>query len=149
MDTAPQRANTYAGHPKSRNGPPQQRPYGSMSSVSHQRPPPSINCRSSNFERLNSQERPNGHVAFDGARESPARSEGSNHTPAGSDFETQSKAASAANVKPQPRLQRNSSSSGLKRSYDETDQDDENVRKQDDHAPRYKRRQPQVASAYR
>ena len=111
-----------------------------------------MNRRPSNLDRLKAQGRPNGHVTFDGGRESPARSEGSNHTATESDFDTESKPSSVTDVvKPalERRLQRNSSSYSLKRSYDETDKDDENVRQQDDHAPRHKRRQPQVAAAYR
>jgi hypothetical protein len=88
--------------------------------------------------------------AFDGSRESPARSEGSNRTLAGSDFDE--KNSPVIEVAPQPtpespQLKRSDGSLTRKRSYDDADQDDEKLRQQDDHTRR--KRRSQVAPAYR
>ena len=97
--------------------------------------------------------RANGHASYDGTHDSPARSEGSNRTLAGSDFEMENKTNAtngADKIRPtEPRLQRTESSASRKRSYDETDQEDGKLRQSDDYTPRLKRRQPQVAAAYR
>jgi hypothetical protein len=90
-----------------------------------------------------------GHT-LDGSRESPARSEGSNRTLAGSDFDE--KPSPVIDVAPDPtpespQLKRSDSSLTRKRSYDDTDQDDEKLRQQDDHTRR--KRRSQVAPAYR
>ncbi|KAF2188119.1 hypothetical protein K469DRAFT_768460 [Zopfia rhizophila CBS 207.26] len=147
-----QRSNSYSGYPNSNYGPPPQRPYGSMSSSAHTRPPPPPPAQNhfDSWTSGNPQSHPNGH-ALDGARESPARSEGSNRTLAGSDFETEKPSTSNGIDKapaPEPKLHRSDSSFSRKRSYDDTDQDDEKLRQQDDHTRR-KRRQPQVEAAYR
>lgn len=146
-----QRAHSYAGPRNSNYGNLPQRPYGSMSSSDHPPPPPPPPERPhfDNYVSGNSQNQPNGH-AFDDSRESPARSEGSNRTLAGSDFdENPSTGVDDAQAPPPevPQLNRSDSSLTRKRSYDDTDQDDEKLRQQDDHTRR--KRRSQVASAYR
>jgi len=119
------------------------RPRGALPTSNRERKP-------SYFEPWKSQHRSSGPT--DSTRQSPARSDGSNRTAVGSDFESEkaSPVKEAANPPTQmPRLQRNSSSLKLKRTFEETEPDDERTRQHDDHAPRHKRRQPEVPSAYR
>ncbi|KAF2473862.1 uncharacterized protein BDR25DRAFT_125665 [Lindgomyces ingoldianus] len=147
----PQRSHSYGGHRNSDYVPRPQRPYGSMSSSTHTRPPPPPQERRhvDSWTSGNSQNYINEH-ALDGSRESPARSEGSNRTLVGSDFEAEPPANANSGDKSQPpsvpKLERSDSSFSRKRSYDDTDQDDEKLRQQDDHTRRKKR--PQVAAAY-
>ncbi|KAF2738995.1 hypothetical protein EJ04DRAFT_509149 [Polyplosphaeria fusca] len=145
---APQRAHSYGGHRNSTYGPPPQRLYGSISS-SQQRPPPPPPPppdRGPSWTNSNPQVKPNGYN-FDRSQTSPARSETSNRTLAGSDFEVETNADGAGKVSEAvPKVQRSDSSFSRKRSYDDTDQD-EKLRQQDDHIRR-KRRQPEVAAAY-
>ncbi|KAF2201742.1 hypothetical protein GQ43DRAFT_471516 [Delitschia confertaspora ATCC 74209] len=150
-----ERSKSYGGHPNNYHGLQQQRRYGSLSSTTRSGPPlpPAGKQQPARSEPWNTQASPNGYAAFDGGRESPVRSEASNVTAAGSDFETDIKPAPPNNAveKPAgsaPRLEQSNSLFNRKRSYGETEQDDEKLRQQDDHTPRNKRRQAQVAAAY-
>ncbi|KAF2800075.1 hypothetical protein K505DRAFT_331985 [Melanomma pulvis-pyrius CBS 109.77] len=148
-----QRAHSYAGSRNSNYGNLPQRPYGSMSSSDHPPPPPPPppppeRPHFDSYMPSNSQNQSNSH-AFNDSRESPARSEGSNRTLAGSDFdENPSTGVDDASAPPPevPQLNRSDSSLTRKRSYDDTDQDDEKLRQQDDHTRR--KRRSQVASVY-
>ncbi|KAF2121352.1 hypothetical protein BDV96DRAFT_640746 [Lophiotrema nucula] len=149
----PQRAYSFDGHHNSTYAPPPQRPYGSMSSGSQHRPPPPPPPpppadRALSWNSKNSQTQPSSHT-FGASRASPAASEASNNTLAGSDFEADkpvNETDSASHAI--PKLQRSDSSFSRKRSYDDGgEQNDEKLRQQDDHTRR-KRRQPEVA-AYR
>lgn len=150
-EPVPQRAHSYAGHRTSSYGHLPQRPFGSVSSSDHTRPPPPPPERphSGNWASSNSPKQPTGH-ALDSLRESPARSEGSNRTLAGSDFDEQPSNSidnPPVSVQEVPELKRSDSSLTRKRSYDDTDKDDEQLRQQDDHTRR--KRRSQVAPAYR
>ncbi|KAF2083287.1 hypothetical protein K490DRAFT_69963 [Saccharata proteae CBS 121410] len=82
---------------------------------------------------------------------SPARSDRSQHTAAGSDFHVDDNDPFSVNAAepPNPRLLRSESSAGRKRSYDESEnQGDAKHRQEDDYTPRMKRKQPRVAAAY-
>ena len=94
----------------------------------------------------NSHNTRNGHP-FDSTRGSPARSEGSNRTLAGSDFEVEkaTKENESASISV-PTLERSDSSFSRKRSYDDSDQTDEKTRQPDDHTKR--KRRSEVAAAY-
>jgi hypothetical protein len=140
---APQRAHSYGGHRNSTYGPPPQRPYGSMSSSSHSYPPPPPP-----IERNWSSGNPHGQLndyGSDRAQASPTMSEASNRTLAGSDFEANVNAGKRLEATPKPH--RSDNSFVRKRSYDDADQD-EKLRQPDDHTRR-KRRQAEVAAAYR
>ncbi|KAF2265833.1 hypothetical protein CC78DRAFT_543061 [Lojkania enalia] len=143
---APQRAHSYGGHRNSAYVPPPQRPYGSVSSTPTRPPPPPPPERAP-WNSVQFQKQSNG-SASNASRASPARSDSSNRTLAGSDFEEE-KSTIGAEKPPEttPKLHHSDNSFSRKRSYDEADQDDEKLRQQDDHARR-KRRQPQVAAAY-
>lgn len=80
-------------------------------------------------------------------RQSPARSENSQHTATGSDFHMEDNDPFNPNAaEPQkPRLCRADSSAGRKRSYEEAESPQ---RQEDDYAKRFKRKQPRVAAAY-
>ncbi|KAF2143769.1 uncharacterized protein K452DRAFT_161971 [Aplosporella prunicola CBS 121167] len=78
---------------------------------------------------------------------SPAISDSSQHTAAGSDFHMDDNDPFNANAPP-PQLHRNESSAGRKRSYEEAESGEEKHRQEDDYTPRIKRRQPRVAAAY-
>ncbi|EAT83847.2 hypothetical protein SNOG_08679 [Parastagonospora nodorum SN15] len=83
---------------------------------------------------------------FDSSRGSPAPSEGSNHTMAGSDFEPD-KPVIKEDGSDGPTLTRSGSSFSRKRSYEDADHGDEKLRQQDDYTKR--KRRSQVESAYR
>lgn len=80
-------------------------------------------------------------------RQSPAKSENSQHTATGSDFHMEDNDPLNADVPdlPHPKLHRADSSAGRKRSYEEAESPQ---RQEDDYTPRIKRRQPRVAAAY-
>ncbi|KAH7395092.1 hypothetical protein DE146DRAFT_756966 [Phaeosphaeria sp. MPI-PUGE-AT-0046c] len=79
------------------------------------------------------------------SRGSPALSEGSNHTMAGSDFEPDNNTAKGEDMIPAPA--RRTSSFNRKRSYEDADQDHERQPQQDDYSKR--KRRSQVDAAYR
>ncbi|ORY16712.1 hypothetical protein BCR34DRAFT_475759 [Clohesyomyces aquaticus] len=146
----PQRSYSYGGHRNSDYASRPQRPYASFSSSNPSRPPPLPQepRHGDYWSSAKAQKYPNGH-SLDGSRESPARSEGSNRTLAGSDFEPE--ASTDANVEDKvvptvPKLARSDSSISRKRSYGDTEQDDEKIRQQDDTK---RKKRPQVAAAYR
>lgn len=141
-----QRAKSYGGYRNSgpRSAPP--RPYGSMSAGAGSRPPPlppaPAEQRHDSWNALQS----NGH-SYDNPRGSPARSEGSNRTMAGSDFDPESQGNEPQQDAPViPSLDRSDSSFSRKRSYEDADQEHEKLRQQDDHSKR--KRRSQVDAAY-
>lgn len=143
---APSRAHSYSGLPHSGHNPSQQRSYGSMSSGSTSRPPPPPPPpEQPHYDPWNAPQHDT--HAFGGRSGSPATSEGSNRTMAGSDFESGKPSNhndhenSAA-----PSLPRSDSSNNRKRSYEDADKDGEQSRQQDDHSKR--KRRAQVDAAY-
>ncbi|KAG9198954.1 hypothetical protein G6514_009231 [Epicoccum nigrum] len=120
-----------------------QRPYDSISSSSLSRPPPPPPPVEHNrYDPWNpSHRRQQYHTnGFNGGRGSPARSEASNGTAAGSDFGTE-KGFEAQNMSltPGSKLERSDSSVTRKRSYGDTDADDDRLREHDDHTKRKRR----------
>jgi hypothetical protein len=142
-----QRAQSYGGHRSSgpRSAPP--RPYGSMSvGVSSRPPPPPPPAAEQQYDPWNAPQS-NGH-GLDDPRGSPARSEGSNRTMAGSDFEPENHGHGSQQDMPAiPSLDRSDSSFSRKRSYEDADQEHERLRQHDDHSKR--KRRSQVDAAYR
>ncbi|KAF1927926.1 uncharacterized protein M421DRAFT_64059 [Didymella exigua CBS 183.55] len=124
-----------------------QRPYGSMSSnIGRPPPPPPERDRYDPWNPCSrhQQYHPNG---FNGGRGSPARSEASDGTAAGSDFGPEKPAeASELAATPGAKFERSDSSVSRKRSYGDTDADDERLRQHDDHTKR--KRRSQVDAAY-
>lgn len=120
-----------------------QRPYGSMSSSSLGRPPPPPPpVEHGRYDPWNpSHRRQQYHTnGFNGGRGSPARSEASNGTAAGSDFGTE-KGLEAQDISltPGSKFERSDSSVSRKRSYGDTDADDDRLRQHDDHTKRKRR----------
>lgn len=126
-----------------------QRPYGSMSSAIGRPPPPPPLQEQNRYNPWNpsshqQQYHPNG---FNGGRGSPARSEASDGTAAGSDFETEKPAeANELAVTSNANFERSDSSVSRKRSYGDTNADDDRLRQHDDHTKR--KRRSQVDAAY-
>jgi hypothetical protein len=142
----PARANSYGGHRDSLQGQPMPRPYGSISAIYHQNPP-SDQQEYDPWNPRNTQKKSNGQI-IDRSRGSPARSEGSDKTAAGSDFEPEKPTIEAEKASTLiPQLKRSGSSSARKRSYEDTDQEDGQGRQQDDYTKR--KRRSQVDAAYR
>jgi hypothetical protein len=142
----PQRAQSYGGHRINGHGPPPPRPYGSMSSSTNSRPPPPPPPPEQHYDPWNAPQR-SGH-GLDGSRGSPALSEGSNHTMAGSDFEPENPSNETRQDVPNaPSLDRGDSSFSRKRSYEDADHEHERLRQQEDHSKR--KRRSQVDAAYR
>lgn len=127
----------------------QQRPYGSMSSAVGRPPPPPPPLENDRYDPWNSSSRqqhyhPNG---FNGGRGSPARSEASDGTAAGSDFGTEKPVdASETSHPPDSKFERSDSSVLRKRSYGDTGADDDRQRQHDDLTKR--KRRLQVDAAY-
>lgn len=109
-------------------------------------PPPPLK-----MERSPSPLDPWGVGDHNGTRASPARSSGSQHTIAGSDFGGRDYDIGKVENQPQPKSIRTDSSSSRKRSYEdaEADANDARIKQLDDMTPRLKRRQPRVEAAYR
>ena len=142
----PQRAHSFGGHRNSGHGPPPPpRPYGSLSSSANSRPhPPPPPPEEQRYDPWNAPQR-NGH-SLDDSRGSPAPSEGSNRTMAGSDFEPENPSSGTQQDTPTvPSLDRGDSSFSRKRSYE--DAENERLRQQEDHSKR--KRRSQVDAAYR
>ncbi|KAJ9644567.1 hypothetical protein H2199_003530 [Coniosporium tulheliwenetii] len=113
-------------------------------------PPPPEPQRSPSYDPWKTDDTPRA-SRFDGKRDpSPARSD---KTATGSDFHADdTNGTNSADMKAPPTLLRSESSTARKRSYDESDRDRETEgrrRQEDDVTPKYKRRQPRVAAAYR
>ncbi|KAF3039556.1 hypothetical protein E8E12_007666 [Didymella heteroderae] len=146
----PQRTQSLGG-PRSFNPPtePQQRPYGSMSSAIGRPPPPPPPPDHDRYDPWNPSSRQQQYHSngFNGGRGSPARSEASDGTAAGSDFGTEKPAdASEISLTPGSKFERSDSSVSRKRSYGDTDADDDRQRQHDDHTKR--KRRSQVDAAY-
>jgi hypothetical protein len=127
-----------------------QRPYGSMSSSANDRPPPPPpppeHERYDPWNPSNRQQRY--HTNDFGGRGSPARSEASNGTAAGSDFETEKPTENSDQATTSGLMfERSDSSISRKRSYEDTGADDDRHRQHDDHTKR--KRRSQVDAAYR
>ncbi|KAF1955769.1 hypothetical protein CC80DRAFT_414098 [Byssothecium circinans] len=144
----PSRAHSYSGHRSSTLGRHMQRPYGSISSSFHSQPPPAPEQDAYDpWNPRNEQKLPSGQI-IDRSRGSPARSEGSDKTAAGSDFESERPLNGTGIPLPRiPQLTRSDSSSARKRSYEDTDIEDGEGRHHDDHTKR--KRRSQVDAAYR
>ncbi|KAH7398402.1 hypothetical protein BKA66DRAFT_407481, partial [Pyrenochaeta sp. MPI-SDFR-AT-0127] len=142
-----QRAQSFGGHRDPGHGPPPPRGYSSMSSSSNSRPPPPPPPpEEQRYDPWNTPQQ-NGH-GYHGSRGSPALSEGSNRTMAGSDFDSEKPGIRAEQDLPAvPKLQRSDSSFARKRSYEDTDQEGEKLHQQDDQTKR--KRRLQVDAAYR
>jgi hypothetical protein len=128
----PQRALSMGG-PHNVNHRISPRPYSSMSSASTSKPPPppppSEQQRYGPWN-TNSKETRHSNSGFGGTHSSPALSERSNGTMAGSDFGSEKPAGGdheASN--PAPHLHRSDSSFSRKRGYEDIDQDDHTKRK--------------------
>jgi hypothetical protein len=108
------------------------RPYGSTSSVSNSKPhppPPSEQQRHGPWNP-NSKEAHHSNVGFGGSRCSPAASEDSNGTMAGSDFGSEKPAGGDQDTSTiAPHLHRSDSSFSRKRGYEDAEQDDHTKRK--------------------
>ncbi|KAF2129595.1 hypothetical protein P153DRAFT_22300 [Dothidotthia symphoricarpi CBS 119687] len=144
--SAPQSAQVPTGHQNFGHGPAHPRPYGSMSSSILGRPPPPPpppeRQRYDPWNANNFQHQQNSH-GFG----SPARSDGSNRTMVGSDFESDKPMGGTEDLPtPVPKLHRSDSSSARKRSYEDTDQYDEKQRQHDDQSKR--KRRSQVDAVY-
>ncbi|KAF2645377.1 hypothetical protein P280DRAFT_118359 [Massarina eburnea CBS 473.64] len=138
----PGRAHSYSGHRNPPYGQPMQRPHGSVSSLESRTPP---NQEYDPWNPRNAQQKPTGRI-IDRSRGSPARSEGSDRTAAGSDFESEKPNNGEKSTTLIPQLQRSDSSVARKRSYEDTDNEDGQGRQQDDHTKR--KRRTQVDAAY-
>lgn len=131
-----------------------QRSFGSISSSSvgpPPPPPPPAPPEEDRFDPWNTSSRHHHYhtSGFNGGRGSPARSEASNGTAAGSDFGTEKPAESSSNMSltPGSKLERNESFVSRKRSYGDTGADEDGVRMPDDHMKR--KRRSLVDAAYR
>ena len=120
-----------------------QRRYDSMSSSSlSQPPPPPPPAEHDRYDPWNpSHRRQQYHTnGFNGGRGSPARSEASNGTAAGSDFGTEKGPGDQdLSRTPGSKFERSDSSVSRKRSYGDTDADDDRLRQHDDHTKRKRR----------
>jgi hypothetical protein len=152
MHRPPQRVQSFGEQRHNEHTRAPQRPHGSMSSgktghfpIPPPPPPPE-------YPRYGVWNQPqyNGQ-GYDGSKGSPAPSEGSNHTMAGSDFEPEKPNSSNENGPENPELpaslQRSDSSFSRKRSYEDADHGDGTPRQQDDWTKR--KRRSQVDAAYR
>lgn len=146
----PQRSQSLSGARAVNTPAVVQRPYGSVSAATNGRPPPPPpppeNDRYDPWNPSNRQQQyhPNG---FNGGRGSPARSEASNGTAAGSDFETEKPSEiSEYSLTPGSKFERSDSSVSRKRSYGDTDADDDRSRQHEDHTKR--KRRSQLDAAY-
>jgi hypothetical protein len=107
------------------------RPYGSMSSVSNSKPhPPPPHSEQQRYGPWNLNTKEARHSNSGGSRSSPAASECSNGTMAGSDFGSE-KPAGGDHDAPTivPHLHRSDSSFSRKRGYEDAEQDDHTKRK--------------------
>ncbi|KAJ8112412.1 hypothetical protein OPT61_g5211 [Boeremia exigua] len=142
----PQR-NQPLGHiPASNPGALPQRPYDSVSSIGGPPPPPPPPPGQDRYDPWNPRDRHQQYHAngFNGGRGSPARSEASNGTAAGSDFGVEK--PTNISLTPGSKFERNDSSASRKRSYGDTHTDDDGLREHDDHTKR--KRRSQVNAAY-
>ncbi|KAF3003459.1 hypothetical protein E8E13_003254 [Curvularia kusanoi] len=119
-----------------------QRPYGSISTSSLGLPPPPPPQEQDRYDPWNPSDRRQQYHSngFNGGRGSPARSEASDGTAAGSDFGVE-KAARAKDISltPGSKFERSDSSVSRKRSHGDTDADDHGLREHDDHTKRKRR----------
>ncbi|KAH7089214.1 hypothetical protein FB567DRAFT_591322 [Paraphoma chrysanthemicola] len=145
----PQRAHSFGGRELTQTSPPQ-RPYVSKFSaaVSHHQPPPPPPPPPPEPQRYGSWSQPrHNNQGYDGFRGSPALSDGSNHTMAGSDFEPEKPGDANTTEESSttvPALSRSDSSFSRKRSYEDADHGDEKPRHHDDHTKRKRRSQPSM-----
>lgn len=148
LPTPTQRAQSYSGQRNPGHVPAPPRGHNSMSSLASSRPPPPPPPpqETQQYDPWNAPQQ-NGH-GNDSSRRSPALSEGSNHTMAGSDFDSEKPRVRAEQDLPAiPTLQRSDSSFARKRSYEDTDHEGEKMSHQEDQSKR--KRRLQVDAAYR
>ncbi|KAH6613965.1 hypothetical protein C7974DRAFT_67525 [Boeremia exigua] len=145
-----QRSQSLSGAPASSAHSLLQRSYGSISSsIVGPPPPPPPPPEQNRYDPWNPSNRHQQYHAkgFNGGRGSPARSEASNGTAAGSDFGIENPTdLNDISLTPGSKSERNDSSASRKRSYGDTDADDDRVREHDDHTKR--KRRSQVDAAY-
>lgn len=144
---APTRSQSYGSYQNPAPPLTHPRTYGSMSSAAHPiPPPPPPPIEQPRYDPWNAPQRYG--AGFDGPRGSPALSEGSNHTMAGSDFDSDKPIdPTEADASAVPSFQRSDSSFSRKRSYDDADHAEGKSEHQDDHSKR--KRRSQVDAAYR
>ncbi|KAF1846641.1 uncharacterized protein K460DRAFT_367386 [Cucurbitaria berberidis CBS 394.84] len=142
-----QRAQSYGGDRNAGHGFAPQRPYGSMSSSSNLIPPPPPPSENQRYDPWNAPQYSG--PSFDGPRGSPALSEGSNRTMAGSDFDSERPSNGNEQEAAVPSLTRSDSSFARKRSYEDTDHDSERPQQQDDNTKRKRRTQANAAYSRR
>lgn len=127
-----------------------QRPHGSVSSsVIGPPPPPPPPPEQDRYDPWNPSDRHQRYHTngFNGGRGSPARSEASDGTAAGSDFGVEKRSNSNdISLTPGSKFERNNSSASRKRSYGDTHTDDDQGCDHDDHTKR--KRRSQVNAAY-
>jgi hypothetical protein len=150
LQTESQRSQSLGGTHAINTSAAPQRPYGSVSLSTNSRPPPPPpppeHDRYDPWNPSNRQQQyhPNG---FNGGRGSPARSEASGGTAAGSDFETEKPSeVNEHSLTQGSKFERSDSSVSRKRSYGDTDADDDRLRQHEDHTKRTRR--SQVDAAY-
>ncbi|KAF9694381.1 hypothetical protein EKO04_007510 [Ascochyta lentis] len=147
--TKPQKSQTLGG-PRTVGHPVvPQRSYGSIPSSDGRRPPPPPPPEYDRYDPWNPSNRQQQYHTngFNGGRGSPARSEASNGTAAGSDFGTETPAGASEQIDvPGSKCERSDSSVSRKRSYGDIDADDDRLRQHDDHTKR--KRRSQVDAAY-
>ncbi|KAF1919757.1 hypothetical protein BDU57DRAFT_513026 [Ampelomyces quisqualis] len=142
----PQKAHSYGGHKAKDGSCVDLRTYGSTSSGNGHRypipPPPPEPQRQGSWGRPQYNDQ-----SYDGSRGSPALSDGSNHTMAGSDFGPEKpESITAKDDSAIPTLTRSDSSFARKRSYEDADHDNEQPRQHNDYTKR--KRRSQVDAVY-
>lgn len=145
----PQRSQSLSGNRQVDVPSTPQRSYGSMSASANSQPPPPTLQEHDRFDPWNPSHRRQqyNNNGFNGGRGSPARSEASNGTAAGSDFGTDQAAKTQdLSLTPGSKFERSDSSVSRKRSHGDT-ADDERLREHDDHSKR--KRRSIVDAAYR
>ncbi|OAL54351.1 hypothetical protein IQ07DRAFT_501528 [Pyrenochaeta sp. DS3sAY3a] len=140
----PPRAQSYSSQRGPTHGSPPSK-YGSMSSVPTRIPPPPPPPMKEAYDPWNAPRR--NEYGFNSSRASPAPSEGSNHTMAGSDFESEKPSTGTNQETPNMPLKRSNSSFARKRSYEDADHGSERTHQHDDNSKR--KRRTQVDAAYR
>ena len=149
-DLTSHRTHSYSGPSNTSHGFAMPRPYGSSSvGTPHQPPPgPPFNGRSNSWNDTSEAQTQGAGATVASSRGSPACSEASNGTVAGSEFSPRnSNQDYERHSTTIPALKRSESSFARKRSYGDTEHEDAHTRQHDDHSKR--KRRSQVDTAYR